>query len=80
MVRLFLFVLGIVLTSIGTFFCILYLNLLTFGYSFGKYLHFIIRRSECLLFFLGIFLILLSLGRRIKDELLLRYRRKLGRK
>jgi len=56
---LFLFILGILLVSIGLFFCILNLNLLTVGYSFLKYVKFIISNIECNVLFFGICLIVL---------------------
>lgn len=80
MIRPFLFILGIFFTSIGLFFIILYFNLLTMGYSFWSFVQFISRRGECLLFPLGIILILISMGRWIKNELLLRCHAKLGRR
>lgn len=80
MIRPFLFLLGIFLTSIGLFFIILYLNLLTMGYSFFGFVQFISRRGECILFPIGIFCIFVSMGRWIKNELLLRCHTKLGRR
>lgn len=51
---------------------IIYLNLLTLGYTFLQYVKFINMRLECLLFYVGVFLIIFSLERKIKNELLLR--------
>lgn len=72
MIRVLFFVLGILFASLGMMFCILYLNLLTMGYSFLNLVYFIIRRGECLLFFFGIFLLILSWKGHDLYELLLR--------
>ncbi len=64
--------LGILLSSIGFMFIILYTNLLTMGYSFLEFVKFISTRFECLLFLFGMILILLTIERRIKNVLLLR--------
>ena len=39
-------ILGIVLTILGIFFNVLYVNILVLGYSFGDYVHFISNRIE----------------------------------
>lgn len=62
MVKIFLFIFGFGLTTIGFVYNILYLNLFNFGYNFFEYVNFIIRRIECLNTFLGIFLIIISLN------------------
>lgn len=67
-----LFCVGIVLCSIAVFFSIIYLNLLTIGYSFLEYVKFINTRLECLIFYIGVILIIISLERKIKNEFLLR--------
>ncbi len=77
MIRLLLYILGIVLTSIGLFFIIIYLNLLTTGYSFLDFVKFISSRKEVWLFLIGLVLIAVSLERWIKNELLLRLSSKL---
>ena len=80
MFRILLYILGIILTSIGLFFIIIYLNLLTIGYSFTQFVKFISRRVEVWLFLIGIILIAVSLERWIKNELLLRHHFKLARR
>mgnify|MGYP000274620667 FL=1 len=80
MFRLLLYIIGVIFTSIGLFFIIIYLNLLTIGYSFIEFVQFISRRVEVWLFVIGIALIGISLERWIKNELLLRHNFKLGRK
>ena len=59
--RLLLFFLGIVLSSIGISFIIIYLNLLNMGYNFSEYVKFISSVPECISFLLGLILIFLSL-------------------
>ena len=51
---------GILLTSIGIVFILLYLNLLVMGYSIIRYLLFIITNIWTILFFIGLLLIFLS--------------------
>ena len=77
MFRFLLYILGIILTSIGLFFFIIYLNLLTIGYSFLDFVKFISRKVEVWLILIGIICIALSLERWIKNELLLRLSSKL---
>lgn len=80
MFKLLLYFLGIFLISIGIFFTIIYLNLLTIGYSFLEFVNFIIRSPIFWCILIGIICIALSLERWIKNELLLRHHPKLERK
>ena len=80
MFKVLLYIFGVILTSIGLLFIIIYLNLLTMGYSFLEFVKFISRRGEVWLLVVGIICIVFSLERRIKNELLLRHNIKLGRK
>jgi len=80
MFKLILYILGVILTSIGIFFSIIYLNILSMGYSFFEFVKFISRKLECLLLIIGIILIIVSLERWIKNELLLRRNLKLERR
>jgi len=64
MKKIFFLLFGILFVSIGLFFTFLYLNLFYFGYNIQKYVYFIIRRVECLIFFPGILLIVLSLKKK----------------
>ena len=80
MFKVMLYFLGILFTSVGIFFTLIYCNLFTMGYSFFEYVNFIIRRIEFWFIFLGLFLICFSLERLIKNELFLRHHSKLGRK
>ncbi len=72
--------LGVILSSIGLNFIILYMNLFSFGYSFLEYVYFISKRLECLLFLIGLVLILFSMRGWIKSVLLLRHTTKLSRR
>ena len=76
MIRFIPLVIGIILCSISIFFLIIYLNLFTMGYSFLEFVKFINTRVECLLLYIGIILIIYSLERKIKYELLLRNKTK----
>ena len=67
--RSFIFLFGFGLSIISLSFIIIYLNLLSVGYNFLDYVHFIIRRVECLNIFLGLLLIILSLINGGKNEL-----------
>ena len=53
-----LYLLGLLLTILGLFFIIINLNLLVIGYSFGKYVKFIISNIECICFFIGLILLI----------------------
>ncbi len=60
------FLIGIILISLSITFQILYLNLLTIGYSFLDYLLFIVKRLECLIIIPGIILIFTMLKMKSK--------------
>ena len=66
--RIIIFFLGILFIVTGFISIILYLNLLTFGYSFLEYVNFIIRKFECLSLFIGLIIIWISIPRR-KNEI-----------
>lgn len=59
--RIFIFLFGFGLCVIGLSYIIIYLNLISIGYNFFEYVKFIIRRIECLNFFIGIILMLLGI-------------------
>ncbi len=59
--RIFSFLFGFGLATIGLLYVISYLNLLTIGYNFLEYVNFIIRRKECLNTLWGFIFIVLSL-------------------
>lgn len=61
MTRIFFFILGFAFMTLGLSFIILYLNLLTIGYNFSFYVHFITRRIECYYTLLGFVMISLAI-------------------
>ena len=67
--RVFLFLIGFGLTTIGFMYIIAYLNLISIGYNFLEYVNFIIRRIECLNAFIGIILMTISITIGGKNEL-----------
>lgn len=62
--KVMMFVLGVVMASIGLSFIIIYLNLLNMGYNFREYVQFIISKWECMIIFIGILIIFLSIYRK----------------
>lgn len=73
--KYFAYFIGLILSSTGLVFIIIYLNLLNMGYSFSYYVNFIIKRVECLNFLIGIIIMFLALNIRKekKNDLYLRY-------
>ena len=63
MLRILLFIIGVLLSITGLFFIILYLNLLTIGYSFTYFVYFIIRSIYTNIFFIGLIIIYFTLRR-----------------
>ena len=80
MFKFFIDLLGIIFTSLGIFFTIIYFNLLTIGYSFLEFVQFISRKIEFWFIPLGLILLIISLERWLKNELLLRHNLKLERR
>ena len=66
MTRIFFFLLGFGLMTLGFTYIILYLNLITIGYNFFEYVNFIIRRFECYFCLVG--LIIMNLSMYIKGD------------
>lgn len=64
-------IIGIILSSVGFMFILLYTNLLTLGYNFWNFVQFISTSPECLLFVFGMVLIFISIERRRRHVLLL---------
>ncbi len=62
--RVFLFILGVILCASSLCFIILYLNLISMGYTFSNYVNFIIKRIECWNLIIGILLIIISMIKR----------------
>ncbi len=71
LLKIFIFLIGFGLTTIGSVYIISYLNLMSLGYNFLDYVNFIIRRIECLNALIGIFLMIISIIIGGKDELYL---------
>lgn len=66
MSRIFFFLFGFGLMTIGFVYIILYLNILSIGYNFSYYVNFITRRIECYFSIIGF--IILNLSIYIKGE------------
>lgn len=60
-IRIGFLTLGFFMSLIGSIYIITYLNLMTVGYNFLEYVNFIIRRTECVIFMIGMILMLLSI-------------------
>ncbi len=69
--KIILIIIGACLCSISLFFFIIYLNILTCGYTFLEFGKFIIRRFTFWLMPIGIILIYKGLERKKTNELLL---------
>ena len=69
MIKIFLFLIGFGLTTIGFVYIISYLNLLTIGYNFLQYVNFVIRRIECLNALFGIIIMFISISIGGKNDL-----------
>ena len=59
MYKLFFFFLGFSMTVFGLVYIIIYLNLLTFGYTFIDYIKFIMTRYECLMTLIGVIILII---------------------
>ena len=59
--KIFLYILGIVLSSIGLTYIIIYLNLLVMGFTFIDYLKYVFSKIECILFFIGYIMLIILL-------------------
>ena len=66
MTRIFFFLFGFGLMTLGFVYIILYLNLLNIGYNFSDYVKFISRRVECYNIIFGF--IILNLSMYIKGD------------
>lgn len=58
--RIIFLLIGILLVVIGITSIILYLNLLSIGYSFSEYVNFTIRRLECINLVIGLIIIYIT--------------------
>ena len=68
MLRVFFFLIGFGLSTIGFCFVILYLNLLTIEYNFIDYVKFIIKRPECILGIVGFIIMTISIISKGEDK------------
>lgn len=59
--RIILFLIGFILSIIGSIYIIIYLSYLSIGYSFVMYLKFIMSKIECLIMLIGLILINISI-------------------
>jgi len=66
MTRIFFFLFGFGLMTLGFVYIILYLNLISTGYNILEYVNFIIRRIEC--YYVVIGFIILNLSMYIKGD------------
>lgn len=60
MKKIFLNILGLLITIISSIYIISYLNLIDIGYKLSEYVYFIIRKTECILIILGIFILIIN--------------------
>ncbi len=68
MLKLMIFLIGFGFSLIGFIYIISYLNYLTIGYTIGEYLKLVITKPECLLAFLGLFLLSIVIFRKRNDN------------
>ena len=61
MSRIFFFLFGFGLMTVGFVYIILYLNILSIGYNFSYYVNFISRRVECYFTIIGFIILNLSI-------------------
>ncbi len=66
--RLVSFLIGFIFMIIGFAYFIIYINLLSFGYTIYEYLEYCISRYECLLLVIGFIIILITVFRKGKKN------------
>lgn len=71
LLRIISFITGFILSSISLTLIILYLNIISLGYSFFDFLNFIIRKWELYLLFIGIILMILAFRKDKKNDIYL---------
>ena len=59
--RIFFFLLGFGLMTIGSTYIITYLNLFSFGYTIKEYFLFILKRYECFYVLIGLSLVTITI-------------------
>ena len=68
MTRMFFFLLGFGMSVIGFLYMVLYLNLLTMGYTIIEYIGFILKRSECIFGFIGFLIVTITIFYKGENE------------
>ena len=58
--KVIIFLIGVILTTVGIFYIILYTSLFNFFYDFKELLLFLLRHIECYTFILGVLIISFS--------------------
>ena len=53
-------IISTIITTIGLIYIISYLNLLVIGYNILDYVYFIIREFECIMFFIGLLMLIIN--------------------
>lgn len=72
--RIFFFLIGYALMVLGFSYTIIYINLLSFGFTMGEYLKYISMRYECWMIIIGFIIIIISLfGKGKKHDKCIRY-------
>ena len=71
LIKILMFIIGFILTSLSLSFLFLYLNILNLGYNFIEFINFIIKKWELYLFFIGIILMIISLRKEKPDDICL---------
>ncbi len=66
--RIVFFLIGFIFMIIGFSYFIIYINLLSFGYTISEYLSYCITRYECWLLLIGIIIILIIMLRKEKKH------------
>lgn len=61
MIRIFFFIIGFILMTLGITYIILYANYITLGYNFKEYVNLISSKLECLSAPLGLIIIILTI-------------------
>lgn len=66
--RIFFFLVGYVLMVMGFSYIIIYINLLSFGFTIREYFEYILVRYECWMVIIGFIIIMLTLFRKGKKH------------
>ena len=58
--KLIINIISLIITTIGLIYIISYLNLLVIGYNILDYVYFMIREFECIMFFIGLIILIIN--------------------